>query len=192
MYAQDIKTSLRGRGSFPSLAWYGLTIDVGLQTEWRETLEVFFECHMVDRGFFLDLSVVLRIIGIDAQVLLTQVGDETIGFIEQIKRSQRASKVGSYHDDRSLWRHILEQILADFFFTGSDEQDEGYIILRVLLALHEIGDGEKTPMTEIAVVGRHTGNQSGFCHIALDIIGYRFAKGSITHMEVTDLTEGRG
>ena len=146
----------------------------------------------MDRGFLLNLSVVLRIVGVDAQVFLAQVGDETIGLVEQVERSQRTGKVGTNHDDRSLWRHILEQILADFFFTGSDEQDEGNIILRVLRALHEVGDGEETAMTEVSVVGRHTSNQSGFCHIALDIIGHWFAKRTIAHMEVTNFTEGRG
>ena len=144
----------------------------------------------MDGGFFLNLSIVRRIVGIDAQVLLTQVGNETIGFIEQVERGQRTSKVSTYHNDRSLGRHVFEQIFANLFFTRGDEQDEGHIVLRVLLTLHEVGDGEETSMTDVAVVGRHTGNQSGFCHIALNIKGHGFAKGAITHMEMTNPTEG--
>ena len=62
--------------------------------------------------------------------------------------------------------------------------------MRMRIALHEVGDGEETSVTDVAVVGRHTGNQSGFCHIALNIKCHGFAKGTITHMEMTNLTEG--
>ena len=124
-------------------------------------------------------------------MFLTQVGSETIGFIKQIKRGQRTGKVGTYHNDRSLGRHELEQLFADFFFAGSDEQNERNFILGVFLALHEIGNGEETSMTDVAIVGRHTGNKSGFGHVAFDIIGYRFTKRSIAHMEMVYLTKCR-
>ena len=44
-------------------------------------------------------------------------------------------------------------------------------------------------MTLIAVIGRDTGSQSGFSHIAFHLVGYGFTIRAIEHSELSDLAE---
>ena len=59
----------------------------------------------------------------------------------------------------------------------------------MLVALNEVGEGHKTPVTLIAEVGDDAGSQSSFGHVALHLMGYRFAIRSVKDSKLRNLTE---
>ena len=59
----------------------------------------------------------------------------------------------------------------------------------MFVALDEVGEGHKTPVTLIAEVGDDAGGQSGFSHIALHLVSYWFAIRSVKDSKLCNLTE---
>ena len=88
---------------------------------------------------------------------------------------------------------LFHEVLAQDLFARCHQQHEGAVGLRVLLAFDEIGQGEETSMTLVAIVGNNARSQTGLDDIALELAGNRLAVGAVKDGELCYGAEvGRG
>ncbi len=129
---------------------------------------------MVSKHSFVKSTEVVWVIRVGDTISLAKVTGEHAHLVQQVDGTQWRVDVSTDDDDGQMTWQSVKQVTAYGFFARSDKQNKGAVSPRMFGTADEVGECHETSVTLIAVVRDDTGGQSGFSHVALHLVGYRF------------------